>query len=175
MNLSVQLYLAVALLILALLILWLSNRQRKKSGLPVGKIIYTDTRGWGRLEKPLYYAPLDLTGKPDYLVEQDGLIIPVEVKSGGAPAVPYDSHVYQLAAYCLLVEKTYGRRPTHGIIHYSDRDTSIPYSSALETSLLKMISSIKAAREVADLPRSHDQAARCRGCGYKNVCDQSLA
>ena len=175
MNLSAQIYFGVALLILALYLLWVSNRQRQKSGLPVGKIIYTDTRGWGRLEKPLYYAPLDLTGKPDYLVKQDGFIIPVEVKSGGAPAVPYDSHVYQLAAYCLLVEKTYGRRPTHGIIHYSDRDTSIPYSSALETSLLKMISSIKAAGEVADLPRSHDQAARCRGCGYKNICDQSLA
>ena len=175
MNSSVQLYLGVVLFILALLLLWLSNRQRRKSGLPVGKIIYTDTRGWGRLEKPLYYAALDLTGKPDYLVEQDGLIIPVEVKSGRAPAAPYDSHVYQLAAYCLLVEMTYKRRPTHGIIHYSDRDISVPYSTALETSLLKMLFRIKVAQEVDELPRSHDQTARCRGCGYRNICDQSLA
>jgi CRISPR-associated exonuclease Cas4 len=175
MNLSAQLYLGVVLFILAVLLLWLSNRQRQRSGLPVGKIIYTDTRSWGRLEKPLFYAPLDLTGKPDYLVKQDGLIIPVEVKTGRAPAVPYDSHVYQLAAYCLLVEKTYDRRPTHGIIHYNDRDISIPYTSTLEASLLKLLSRMKAADEFADLPRSHDQAARCRGCGYRKVCDQSLA
>ena len=108
---------ALVLLFFALVFLWQSNRQRRGAGVPRGRIIYTDTRGWGKLEKPLFYAPLELTGKPDYLIEKDGWIIPVEVKSGRAPQAPYDSHIYQLAAYCLLVEKTYGRGPPDGIIH----------------------------------------------------------
>ncbi len=105
-------YIALALLALALFILWLSSRRQKEAGLPGGRVIYTDTRAWGApLEKPLYDSKLGLTGKPDYLVEQKGQIIPVEVKSGRAPDSPYDLHIYQLASYCLLVDKIYGKRP----------------------------------------------------------------
>jgi len=131
-----SLYLPLALLLVALILFWHSNRQLRRAGLPGGRIIYTDTRGWGKLEKPLIYAPLELTGKPDYLVEKEGSIIPVEVKSGRAPAVPYDSHIYQLAAYCLLVEMTFGKQPAYGIPHYTNRDFAIDYSSELEASLL---------------------------------------
>jgi CRISPR-associated exonuclease Cas4 len=105
-----MLYIALALLFLAVIFFWQSNRQRKAAGLPSGHVIYTDTRGWGKVEKPLFYQALGLTGKPDYLIQQNGRIIPVEVKSGRAPEAPYDSHIYQLASYCLLVEKTYGKR-----------------------------------------------------------------
>jgi CRISPR/Cas system-associated exonuclease Cas4 (RecB family) len=118
---SPMLYLSLALLFLALLFFWQSGRQRKAAGLPGGRIIYTDTRGWGKLEKPLFHQAFGLTGKPDYLIQQNGQIIPVEVKSGRAPEAPYDSHIYQLASYCLLVEKTYNKRPPYGIIHYEGR------------------------------------------------------
>src|SRR5512139_2055420 len=101
-------FLAFLLILLALFLYWQSSRQRKEAGLPRGRVIYTDTRGWGKLERPLYDGELGLTGKPDYLVRQKGQIIPVEVKSGRAPEAPYDSHIYQLAAYCLLVQKAYG-------------------------------------------------------------------
>jgi CRISPR-associated exonuclease Cas4 len=130
-----MLYIALALLLLAIFFFWQSNRQRRAAGLPGGRVIYTDTRGWGKLEKPLFYQALGLTGKPDYLIQQNGQIIPVEVKSGRAPQAPYDSHIYQLASYCLLVEKTYGKRPPYGIIHYNDRDFAVDYTQELESSL----------------------------------------
>jgi len=168
-------YLSLALVLLALLLIWQSTRQQKKAGLPVGRVIYTDTRGWGKLEKPLFYAPLELTGKPDYLVEKDDRIIPVEVKSGRAPAAPYDSHIYQLAAYCLLVEKTYGKRPPYGIIHYPERDFAVEYTPDLEASLLDLLAEMRRDEYKSDVPRSHEQAARCARCGFRNVCDQSLA
>ncbi|HVN14404.1 MAG TPA: PD-(D/E)XK nuclease family protein, partial [Anaerolineales bacterium] len=120
-----MLYLVLFLFLLGIIFLLQSNRQRGETGLPSGRVIYTDTRGWGKLERPLYDQALGLTGKPDYLVQQNGQIIPVEVKSGRAPEAPYDSHIYQLAAYCLLVEKNYGKRPSHGIIHYTDRDFAV--------------------------------------------------
>jgi len=111
-----MLYLALAFTLLALGLFWLSARQRRSAGLPGGRVIYNDTRGWGALEKPLIDEALGLTGKPDYLVREHGRIIPVEVKTGRTPESPYDGHIFQVAAYCLLVEKTYGKRPPYGII-----------------------------------------------------------
>ena len=116
------------LFLLALIFIWQSGKQRREAGLPGGRVIYSDTQNWGKVEKPLYYAPLKLTGKPDYLVRQNGDIIPIEVKSGRTPKSPYDSHIFQLASYCLLVEKIYGKRPPYGIIHYNERDYAIDYS-----------------------------------------------
>jgi CRISPR-associated exonuclease Cas4 len=171
-----MLYLSLALLLLALFILWQSSRQQRDAGLPGGRVIYTDTRAWGApLEKPLFDSKLGLTGKPDYLVEQKGQIIPIEVKSGRAPESPYDSHIFQLAAYCLLVEKTYGKRPPYGIIHYSTRDFAVDYTPALESSLLDLLADIRRDENRAEVACSHDEPARCRKCGFRSSCDQKLA
>ncbi len=170
-----MLYLALALIIFAILFFRRSSTQRQDAGLPGGRVIYTDTRGWGEVEKPLFYSALELTGKPDYLVEQNGKIIPVEVKSGRAPEAPYDSHIYQLASYCLLVEKTYGTRPPYGIIHYEDRDFVIDYTRELEKALTDLLVEMKQDEHRRNVPRSHEQAGRCAKCGFKNICDQSLA
>jgi len=169
-----MLYLALLLFFIAILFFWQSNRQRKEAGLPGGRVIYTDTRGWGKLERPLYDQLLGLTGKPDYLVQQNGQIIPVEVKSGRAPESPYDSHIYQLAAYCLLVEKSYGKRPAYGIVHYNDRDFAVDYTPELESSLLDLLAEMRRDEMKREVERSHEQAARCARCGFKKVCDQSL-
>jgi CRISPR-associated exonuclease Cas4 len=168
-------YLALGLLLVAIVFFWISGRQRKAAGLPGGRVIYTDTRGWGKLEQPLFHAGLGLTGKPDYLVQHNGQIMPVEVKSGRAPEAPYDSHIFQLASYCLLVEKTYGKRPPYGIIHYSDRDFAVDYTEELESKLLDLLVEMKQDNHKTDVPRSHEQAARCARCGYRKVCDQKLA
>lgn len=166
---------ALFFLLLAFFFFWQSNRQRKSAGLPGGRVIYTDTRGWGKVEKPLFYQALGLTGKPDYLIRQNEQIIPVEVKSGRAPAAPYDSHIYQLAAYCLLVEKTYGKRPPYGIIHYNDRDFAVDYTQELEASLLDLLIEMKRDEHRKDVARSHEQVSRCARCGFRRVCNQSLA
>jgi CRISPR-associated exonuclease Cas4 len=169
-----MLYAALLLILLSILLYWQSARQRKEAGIPSGRLIYTDTRGWGKLERPLYDGTLGLTGKPDYLVRQKGQIIPVEVKSGRAPEAPYDSHIYQLAAYCLLVLKAYGVRPPYGIIHYNDRDFAVDFTPALEASLLELLAEMRREKR-AEVDRSHEQAARCARCGFRDLCDQSLA
>jgi len=168
-------YVIALLFILALLLFWRSDRQQKAAGLPGGRVVYTDTHGWGKVEKPLYDSALGLTGKPDYLIEKNGQIVPVEVKSGRAPESPYDSHIFQLASYCLLVEKTYGKRPPYGIIHYENRDFAIDYTHDLETALMDLLAEMRQDEIKREVNRSHDQAARCSGCGFRNVCDQSLA
>lgn len=171
-----MLYLSLALLLFAIFLFWQSGRQQKQAGLPGGRVIYTDTRAWGApLEQPLFNKELGLTGKPDYLVEQKGLIIPVEVKSGRAPETPYDSHIYQLAAYCLLVEKAYNKRPPYGIIHYPTRDFAVDYTPALESALLDILADMRRDDTRAEVNCSHSEPARCVRCGFRKGCEQRLA
>ena len=171
-----MLYLSLALLLLALFLFWQSSRQQRDAGLPGGRVIYNDTRAWGApLEQPLYNKEMGLTGKPDYLVKQKGQIIPIEVKSGRAPEAPYDSHIYQLAAYCLLVEKIYGKRPPYGIIHYPARDFAVDYTPALESALLDLLAEMRRDEHRTEVNCSHAEPARCRRCGFRNVCEQKLA
>ncbi|MGD2177025.1 MAG: hypothetical protein PVG71_04305, partial [Anaerolineae bacterium] len=100
MMLGIQrMLIVVAILVaLALLLLGLARRGRAHSGLPEGRMIYTDTGGRRRPDRPLFSDRLLLTGKPDYLVDSGDDVIPVEVKSRRAPDQPYASHVLQLAA-----------------------------------------------------------------------------
>ena len=168
--------LALVLILVALILFWQAARQRKASGLPGWRIIYTDTRQWGAVEKPLYDPALNLTGKPDYLVMQsNGQIIPVEVKTGRSPAAPYDSHIYQLAVYCLLVDRSMGKRPAYGILHYPGRTFAIDYTQTLESSLLDTLAEMRQQDRRGEADRSHDQPARCVRCGYRSICDQRLA
>src|SRR5512138_555781 len=107
------LLLSALLVLLALYLFWQAARRRRSAGLPGGKVIYADTRQWGPVEKPLFDASLGLSGKPDYLVQHGEQVIPVEVKTGRTPTEPRDTHVYQLAAYCLLVESNFKIRPAY--------------------------------------------------------------
>ncbi|KAF0109126.1 MAG: hypothetical protein FD146_170 [Anaerolineaceae bacterium] len=169
------LYLGLALAVAALVLFLVSSARRKGAGLPGGRVVYTDTRAWGPVEKPLYDAELGLTGKPDYIIEQNGGLIPVEVKTGRTPEAPYDSHIFQLAAYCHLINKTYGKRPTHGIIHYPARDFAVDYTRDLEAALLDLVADLRIDERRADVPRSHEEERRCRRCGFRDVCDDRLA
>jgi CRISPR-associated exonuclease Cas4 len=171
----IALYAGLVILLFAFILFFISGRQRRASGLPGGRVIYTDTRAWGKVEKPLFDRNLNLTGMPDYLVEQNGKIIPVEVKTGRAPEAPYDSHIFQLAAYCLLVQRTTGKRPPYGIIHYPGRDFAVDYTSDMENALLDLIADMRMDEHRTEVQRSHTDEHRCRHCGFRTVCDQRLA
>ena len=169
-----MLYLAAALFLIALLALWLSRGLRKSSGVPAGRVISSDTSEWGKVEKPLYDPLSGLTGKPDYLVEENGFFIPVEVKSARAPGLPYDSHIYQVAAYCLLVERTYAKRPPYGILRYRDKTFTIDYTQELQQELEVMLDAMRRQEKQGEADRSHLEPGRCARCGYRGICDQRL-
>jgi CRISPR-associated exonuclease Cas4 len=169
------LLLALFLILAALSLLWIAGRQRRGAGLPGGRIIYSDTNRWERLEKPLYDPALEITGRPDYLVEQGEILIPVEVKSRHISRAPYDSHIYQLAAYCLLVQRVFGKRPPYGILHYENRTFAIDYTPDLENALLDVLAEMRTLERRRDVDRSHDSPERCARCGLRTVCDQALA
>ena len=139
-------YYAIALFILALIVFWLASKQRRTAGLPGGKVIYADTSQWSEPEAPLYDPVTKVTGRPDYLVRQGKQVIPVEVKSGRVPDSPYDSHIYQVAVYCMLVEREFGKRPPYGIIHYGKRTFAVDYTKELENALLDLLTEMRQKR-----------------------------
>lgn len=165
---------ALVLAAAALLLWWLAARQQRRLGMPGGRVLYRDMEGRLDLDRPLYAADLDLVGRPDYLLRTADGMVPVEVKSGRTPRRPYDSHVYQLAAYCALVERAFGERPRHGVIRYAERQFEVEYTAELEQGLLGVLDQMRADLGRAEVDRSHEQAARCRSCGYLSRCEQAL-
>lgn len=163
--------LTLTLFLFGLFLLWLARRRESEAGLPAGRVIYLDTRPLSRVEKTLHDPRLHLAGRPDYLVRQAGQVIPVEVKSASGLTAPYESHVLQLAAYCVLVEAAHGVRPSHGIVKYADRAFAVDYTPVLERALLDLLARMRACG--ANAPsRSHDSPERCQGCGFRQVCDE---
>jgi hypothetical protein len=57
----IALYAGLLILLFALVLFFISGRQRRRAGLPGGRVIYTDTRAWNKLEKPLFDRDLGLT------------------------------------------------------------------------------------------------------------------
>ncbi len=166
--------LAGILFLLALIILWLASKSRRSLGLPAGRVIYTDTRAWGAVDQPLYDRESGLAGKPDYILEEDGILIPVEVKTSRLTGDPYDSHIYQLAAYCMLIERHFGKRPPYGILHYPSRSYAIDYTEKLEKAMISLLDQIHGLEKRKELARSHESKERCNRCGYRTFCEQRL-
>ncbi len=169
-----MLALALLLLLVGAVLLWLARRLRARSGLPAGRVVAADVGPWRRLDRPLFSRRHGLTGRPDYVVADGADLIPVEVKSARAPARPYASHVLQLAAYCLLVTETSGRRPPYGILRYADRTFQIPYTQELEEQLLEILEAMREDLAAGDAPRRHQDPRRCAACGYREVCEEAL-
>jgi CRISPR-associated exonuclease Cas4 len=166
--------LALLLLFLGLIAWVLSIRQRRGSGLPEGRVIYIDTSRLRRTEGTFFSPRYSLAGRPDYLVNRNGVILPVEVKSAMAPAVPHPSHLHQLAAYALLVEEHFGARPPFGVLQYKDKTLEIPITDELVKATQAILESMQAAGDQKELRRSHEEPGRCRGCGFRGSCGQAL-
>ncbi|HKG11913.1 MAG TPA: CRISPR-associated protein Cas4 [Pyrinomonadaceae bacterium] len=167
-----------------------ARRESQRSGLPKGSVIYSDTnKPVGRLapaemghegvlqERPLRSEALGLVGRPDYLIETDGGVVPVEAKSAAAPpgGRPRDSHVAQLAAYCLLVEDVLGLSVPYGLVKYRDGDVRVEYTPELRESALALIEEMNDAARADEVHRSHEDPRRCAGCSLRDVCTESLA
>ncbi|MBC8160580.1 MAG: CRISPR-associated protein Cas4 [Roseiflexaceae bacterium] len=165
--------LALALLTLAVVLLVWALRIRQRTGLPWAPVRSQDTRG-RELEKPLVARRLGLTGKPDYVIERRGALIPVEVKPGRQSPVPYESDLMQLAAYCVLIEETEDTPPPYGLLRYAERTFQLDYTPQVRAEVLDLIDEMRAALDQADCQRSHDEARRCQSCGFFEVCEDAL-
>ncbi|MBA3867558.1 MAG: Dna2/Cas4 domain-containing protein [Anaerolineae bacterium] len=164
--------LAVIVILAGVAILVVTRRRRLELSLPRGEVVYEDTP-----EKPgqlLYSQRLKVMGKPDVLIQQGSMIIPVEVKTGKTPRQPYQTHIMQLITYCHLVEENYHVRPAYGIIRYPQQEFMIQYIEALEQELSRIVGEMRVKRGWDDIHRNHNQRAKCAACGFREVCSERL-
>lgn len=162
------------LLALAGLLLLGALRLRRSIGIPWTRIRAADTGNWRPLAAPLRSRRYALVGKPDYVLDTRDGTVPVEVKPSRRAAAPYESDVLQLAAYCLLLEDTEGQPPRYGLLRYAERTFRIPYTPQLRARLLATLDDMRLDAATDEVDRSHEQAARCRSCGFWDTCDQRL-
>ncbi len=148
-----------------------ARRERLDAGIVAGDVAYSD------LDKPgdvLRSAKYDIGGRPDYVVRQNGHLIPVEVKSGHTPKHPHESHVLQLGAYCVLVEETFGRRPPFGIVSYEECKFEVPFTDELKDRVLETVLRMRLAEVTGNVHRNHDRRAKCGNCSRRFACPERL-
>ncbi len=166
--------LGLGLVLLGFFLLLIARRASHQAGLPAGRVISMDTSGLEPPGETMFDPELGLSGRPDYLLKRGRNLIPVEIKSGNTPAAPYESHILQLAAYLALAWSQSGRRPAYGVLGYASAAYQIPFTASLERELRTTITRMRMQLgKPAD--RSHTSPERCAGCGYVEVCDQSLS
>ena len=171
---------AFAVLVLALVASVASVYFRRKEaagGLPRGQVLYEDTDGQ-RIKETLVAHRHGLAGRPDYVVQTPDGAVPIEVKSRACGAKgPYPGEEAQLFAYCLLVEDVTGGPVRAGILQFADRQWPLTFGERERRRLLGILDEMRDARQERDVKRSHAQAGKCRGCGFRaaDVCGQSIA
>ena len=164
--------LSAAILVLAFLLKRLAVKRLEALGL-AGEVIYSDNDA---VDEVLVSHRHGLAGKPDYISIEGEEFIPVERKSRSVSATgAYEGEILQLAAYCLLVEERFGKPVRRGKLSFQNRSLEVPFDDQLRARLLDAVAELKSAEAMADVARSHNSPARCRGCGFRQACRDSLA
>jgi CRISPR-associated exonuclease Cas4 len=162
----------IAIIVLALWLRRMAQTWVGPSARP-NEVLHVDT---GPNDLVLTSHRYKLTGQPDYILEEHGERFPMERKSRDLDARgPYDGERLQLAAYCLLLEEQTGTPVRRGRLEYRNRALDIPFDRALRAALLETLRDIQPLRGARNVRRNHHSAARCRGCGFRHQCSDSLA
>lgn len=120
----------------------------------------------------------NLAGRPDYLIKEGNMRIPVEVKTGRRPKAPFFSHVLQIGAYCLLSEETFtDKPPSCGQIRYGF--DSIPHEVKWDSDLKALV--VEKLEEMNDIlkgnmeaHRNHKRVGKCNSCSRRKACPERL-
>lgn len=169
--------LSLALLLSAVVALYISYllsrgaRGLRQKAEVSGDIVYI---GEGDGPGAVLRSPLGLTGRPDFVLERDGGLVPVEVKTGRTPRGPLFSHILQLAAYCYLVEENRGN-VAYGIIRYGEGEHVIEYDDHLRSLLLSKLEEMRRHLGGAPVHRDHAREGKCRSCSRRELCPERLA
>jgi CRISPR-associated exonuclease Cas4 len=142
------------------------KKEKKRVGVPEGSILYSDLNIQA---SPLFSKRSLLVGKPDYILQKNDRLIPVEVKSGKGQS-PHQSHILQLAAYCQILEDTTKSFVSEGILVYNHVPYTIPFNPKLRFELETVTKTIRGYLRRGGVKRNHADPHRCRNCSMKRYC-----
>jgi len=162
------------ILLLASLILYLSSifLQKKIQHKKTHLHLHQATINYNDLIEPeenIFSKKNLLAGRPDYILNSKGNIIPVEVKKSHY-STPAPFHLYQLATYCQLLEDTQQRFVPYGVLVYADTDFEIPFDPQLRFNLEKTMQQMRKAIASRTLPQIQIDTQKCQHCSYQNCC-----
>ncbi|MGD1061079.1 MAG: CRISPR-associated protein Cas4 [Methanomassiliicoccales archaeon] len=151
-----------------------SNRRalaQRRAQMIQGEIRYVDSGDAPLLRSEKY----GLNGRPDYVIEIEGELVPVEIKTGRKPRGPLFSHVLQVAAYGLLVEDTMDRPVSHGILRYGDEEHEIELDQDLRDLVTSKLNEMRNKERTGKVHRNHNRPGKCRSCSRRDLCPERLA
>ena len=170
---------ALGALLVGVLLLRVSQRRKRALGIPVGRRRVPRPRKPACEPTTLVSERLGLRGKPDCLIRNTDGIIPVELKKSARPPARggvYPNHLIQVLAYIVLVREHYREPVPYGLVLYGDEEPRKVYATPQNLEWLEnVILEVRRAHRVTSIDRSHTQRSRCRGCGMRESCNQSLA
>lgn len=141
---------------------------KSKNKIQQGKIAYSDLNKPG---KPFFSKRYRITGKPDYIVKKDKNYIPVEVKTG-MNIEPQKNHIFQLAAYCHLLEENYGGFVPYGILVYNDMyQYKIPFNPKIRFEFESTLKKMRYTMKTGKIIRNHSDYYKCKNCSMKTYCN----
>ena len=151
----------------------MARATRAKYEIDSAALVYVDSDR----ERPKLFvsARYGLSGRPDAVLLEGDVHIPVEVKTGRTPRGPLFSHILQIAAYCLLMEEEYGKAPPHGVIRYGDGSHDIEYNDDLKRLVLQKMGEMRACIAKGEAHRNHNRPGKCVHCSRRSVCPERLA
>ncbi|MGF1472615.1 MAG: CRISPR-associated protein Cas4 [Rubrobacteraceae bacterium] len=134
---------------------------------------YGIEEGERRFGVDLYSEPLRLRGKIDMVILAPREVVPVEYKMAAAIGL---HHKYQLAAYALLAEHTFGGTVSRAFVYLTPekRAVEIPITPAMRAHVKKIVAELRDATDNERLPRPTPHRARCTDCEYRRFCGDVL-
>lgn len=122
-----------------------------------------------------HHVDLDLIGRPDAVIEEDGALVPVEHKSGRLPASgPYPGHLLQAVAYAELLAPP-GTVPRRVVLRYQDEERVVDVTPEHRQELRRVLAQMRAEIAREEWSRDHDNPRKCAGCGVRAGCPDRLA
>ncbi len=161
-------FLIVSLVLLLVSILLQKKIQHKKTHLH----LHGATINYNDLIEPaenIFSKKNLLAGRPDYILNSKGNIIPVEVKKSNY-STPAPFHLYQLATYCQLLEDTHHSFVPYGVLVYADTNFEIPFDPQLRFNLEKTIQQMRKAIASRTLPQIEIDTQKCQHCSFQHCC-----
>jgi len=117
---------------------------------------------------------LGIRGRIDcLLVYEEGKIIPVEYKTGKAPADGvWPGHRLQVAAYVIMVEHLVGATVPYGVVRYLDSgiDRKVMVNDFLRSDVKKLAITVKSMLAAEDPPLHVTNQRKCDKCYLKGFC-----
>lgn len=142
--------------------------EKNKKNIQQTYISYNDL---SKSEKPLFSKSLRLSGKPDYVIKQNKYFIPIEIKTGKQNALR-KNHIFQLAAYCHLLEENYGGFVPYGILVYNNEvQYKIPYDPKTRFELENTIKKMRYSLKNGNISINHRDFKRCKSCSMRKYCN----